>query len=512
MVAPAAALHGLRCSQQTTGQGRATDGSPRPPLRTARRDRQSGLAVIKAAAPTGAPGPLSAVAQRPHVLADWTASPSAIARLGRLVIVGAGVALGLVGFRACLATMAPPYAYTKDFLQEYVIAGAVANGADPYVPIQELAARYVSGWDPGGQVGAAFAHPTPHPPTIGLLFWSISYLDYLTAMSLWFGLGIACLALTIALLARTARARMPLWGTLTLTTVALAWYPVGEELALGQVMISILLLTAVARLALLRGHHVLGGVALGCALLIKPIVWPLLFLLAMRRSWRGLAAAILTALAAYGATAWVVGVQRVVAYMTDVLPAVNAVYKNASWNLSLWTLGRRLFEGTDNSLSMLGRYPAPPLVRSELAATVVSVAVPALVLLVACHWARKRRDLDASFGVFVCVSIMVSPISWGHYGVLAIIPIAQVVAWLLAHRFPTRETNAALVIGMLLFVSFNAWTTLALQLWGRIPTVDEPFVLPSLPSLLLMMPTVAVAALGWLVGALTVKRDGRTCE
>jgi hypothetical protein len=442
------------------------------------------------------------------VLADWIASPSPIARLGRLVVVGAGVALGLTGFRACLATMAPPYAYTKDFLQEYVVAAAVADGADPYVPIQVVAARYVGGWDLGGQLGAGFAHPTPHPPTIGLLFWSISYLDYLTAMALWFGVGIACLALTVSLLARTARARMPLWGTLVLTTAALAWYPVGEELALGQVMILILLLTTLARLALLRGHHALGGVALGCALLVKPIIWPLLLLLAIRRSWRALVAAILSVLAAYAVTAWVVGVQRVVDYFTDVLPAVTAAYRNASWNLSLWTLGRRLFEGTD-TVDMLGRYPAPPLVRSELAASIISVAVPALVLLVACRWAWRQPGLDASFGVFVCVSILVSPITWGHYGVLMIILIAQVVTWLLAHRFPARETNAALVIGMLLFISFNTWTALALRFWGRAPSIDEPFVLPFLPSLLLMMPTVAVAALGWLVGAATVGCDRR---
>jgi hypothetical protein len=466
-------------------------------------------AVIEATAPTGASGSLPDGGPRPHVLADWIASPSAIARLGRLVVVATGVALGLTGLRACLATMVPPYAYTKDFLQEYVVARAVADGANPYAPIQDLATRYVDGWNLSGQLGAGFAHPTPHPPTVGLLFWPLGYLDYLTAMTLWFGVGLACLALTLSLLARTAGARLSLWGTLVLTTAAMAWYPVGEELALGQVMIPILLLTAVARFALLRGHHVPGGIVLGCALLIKPIVWPVLLLLAVQRSWRALAAATLTALAAYAVTAWVVGPQRVIAYVTDVLPAVSVLYRNASWNLSLWTLGRRLFEGTD-TLDMLGRYPAPPLVSGELAATLFSVAVPALVLLVACRWAWRRPDADASFGVFVGVSVMVSPISWGHYYVLTIVPLAQVVTWLLAHRFPTRATNAALVVGMLLFISFNAWTALALQLWGRTPTVEEPFVLPFLPSLLLMMPTVAVAALSLLLGALTVNQDRRT--
>ena len=191
------------------------------------------------------------------------------------------------------------------------------------------------------------------------------------------------------------------------------------------------------------------------------------------------------------------GFAGLVAYLTQVLPQVAAAYRAAAANISVWTLGWRVFSGTGSTV--IPSITASPLIKSALAALVVSAVVPALVLLIACLAVRKRRSLDASLGVMVCVSILVSPISWGHYLVLAAIPAAQVIRWLTCRQFPSRETNNALLVAGLLAIPDGAWAKLAFLLAGQTPVAGTGSTLPFAPSLLTLGPALAVGALGWLV-------------
>jgi len=117
-------------------------------------------------------------------------------------------------------------------------------------------------------------------------------------------------------------------------------------------------------------------------------------------------------------------------------------------------------------------------------------------LLVACLAVRKQRNLDVSLGVMISASILTVPISWSHYLVLAVIPAAQVIRWLAGHHLPSRETNLALLVTMLLIID---WGRLATFLAGPGPVVEGGIAVSFALALLTWMPAVAVGALAWLL-------------
>ncbi|MBC7262372.1 MAG: hypothetical protein H5T63_10195 [Chloroflexi bacterium] len=119
----------------------------------------------------------------------------------------------------------------------------------------------------------------------------------------------------------------------------------------------------------------------------------------------------------------------------------------------------------------------------------------------------KRRSLEASLGVMICVGILISPISWRHYLVLAFIPVAQVVHWLVCHQWPARETNGALIVAGLLIVD---WGRLVTYLAGTGPVVEGDIAVPFGLALVTLMPAVAVGALACLVASLS--RDEGYCD
>jgi hypothetical protein len=428
--------------------------------------------------------------QRQHVLGRLVYSQSrAAGQLRRLVAILV-IMLGLAGFKAPVTSLLPEHVYGKDFLQGYTLARAIADRMDPYLPTEVLAARYL-----GEIPGPTFPHPTPHPPTAGMLLLPLALLDYPTAAVLWLGLEIVCLLASVHLLGRAVGARLSTWATLGIATALFVWYPLSAEMTWGQLQVPMLALLAGAWLALRSDRSVLGGALVGLAILLKPVPWPLLLLFVFRRDWRALVGAFSVVLGGYLVAGCVVGLDTVAAYFTTVLPLVTSAYRSSWGNLSISSLGWRLFLGTGSGRITV----APPLLESAAAAQVASVALPALLLLIASLAVRKQRSLDVSFGVIIVVSILASPISWLYYLVLLAIPATQVIDWLAYHRLPSRGTNLALIVAMLLIID---WVRLAsffaIRLAVARGTVTLPFALAQLP----LMTAAAVGALAWLVASL----------
>ncbi|MHB1159210.1 MAG: glycosyltransferase family 87 protein [Chloroflexota bacterium] len=438
-----------------------------------------------------APTPPAQVAVPRHALGDLILSPSRAARLLRRAAVAAALLIGLAMLKVPIESLLAPTVYRKDFLQEYLLARAIAEGVDPYLPIPELATRFL-----GPLPVPLFPHPTPHPPTAGLLFLPLAFLDYPSAAILWVCLELACLAASVHLLGRIGGIRLGRAATLVAAAIALVWYAFLLDIVLGQLMLPILLLLAGAQCALTSGRRLLGGTLLGLSLLLKPVAWPVLLVFVMYRDWRALAAAFSTALLGYLMAAWVIGFGGVLAYLTQVVPAVTHLYQANPYNISAWTVGWRLFDGTRSGV--LAGISAPPLVQSTPAAAAVSAALPALILLASLIAVRRQRSVARSLGLMICVSILVSPISWNHYLILAAIPAIEVGSWLIRHHLPPRETNLALVVAVLMLTG-NEWTEWALAVAGA---PDGATTIPFAPALLTLGPAVAVAALALVLVAL----------
>jgi hypothetical protein len=405
------------------------------------------------------------------------------------VVALAGLAaLGLILTSTTTATV-----YSKDLLQDYVAARAIVDRADPYLTTAALSARYTP-----AATGPSL-YPTPHPPTALLLFVPFTGLDFVTTLRVWIGLEVICLALSLALLLRDSGARPGSIAVLVGTAALFLWYPVFEDVGVGQLMIPLLLCLTLSRAALVRKRSAVGGGLLGLALLIKPVPWPVLVVLAWRREWRALATAILTVLAGYVAATVAMGADRVVYYFTRVLPLVSGGFHALSRNLSLWTLGWRLFSGT-RSLAFGWVYPgtvdAPPIVDWPTAAGVVSVLVPLAVLAAAALLARRQSHVSFSLGVMICASLVSSPTFWNCYLVLLGLPLST-IAGSLRHRPVPRRLVVAIALCLLpTCLPYFAVASIVAPSEGLLSTGTST----TATALLTMLPTLGVLGLGWLTG------------
>ena len=362
-------------------------------------------------------------------------------------------------------SLAPDRVLFKDLGQEYLLARALVDEVDPYVPMRDLAARYL---EPLGYLDKTF--PTPHPPSAGLLFLPALALQYAALVRVWFGLELVFLVLGIAWSAWAVGWPLPPRMAPVVAFALLAWFPVVIDLGLGQVTLALLAGLAGAQLALLRRRAWLGGAALGLTLLLKPLAWPWLLALVWHRAGRALAVCLAVVLAGIAICALRLGPGALADYATRVLPEVSALYAAEPTNISLWTVGPRLFERAD-------------------AARVVGAAPPMLVLLLSLAWLRGTSSVCHALGVLTCVSILVNPISWGYYLVLAVLPGAQVLAWLRERGYPRVPLALAGMVGVGLYLGGGDWRALA-SLVGFEP----------LANLVTLGPGLSVGALGVLLG------------
>ncbi len=390
--------------------------------------------------------------------------------------MGLGAAYGFGYLLAILASLQPPAVYSKDFVQEFLLARAFVDPThpDPYAPIRELAERYLV------VVGYAVKeYPTPHPPTIGVLFSPLTLVDYSTAAAIWLAVQLASLVAAISILARAHGKHLQLTWLVALALLAIGWHPVHLDLGLGQLMIVVLALLAGARLALLRGRFWLAGALVGIAILVKVIAWPLVILLALRRTWQAVAACCATVIAGCLLVGLTSGFGTLIDYAGRVAPLLTSYFRSDPANQSLWTLGPRLARvfGFDD-------FTGPILI-------VASALAPAVVLVGVLAWSHHRLNFDAAFGVVLCVSLVLSPIAWEMYLVVALIPAVQIGGLLTLRHSSPPIVLVSLGSVLLLLVEWDQWVALQQMIdWA-----------PG-SALLSLGPAFAVLLVGWSLALL----------
>ncbi|MGE5618016.1 MAG: glycosyltransferase family 87 protein [Sphingomonadaceae bacterium] len=427
----------------------------------------------------------------------------------RWLLVAITLAFAILSLETPLRSLEEPFVYRKDLVQEYILAKAILAGDNPYLlsaHIRELAGRYVPGYSDPWDPGLPTYHPTAHPPTTGMLFLPISILSYPQSALAWLLLEVVGLVISLYLLARASGLRLPIAAALILAAAALDWYPAPFELALGQLTLAQLPFLAGAIASIRSRRPALAGALAGVAILIKPFPWPVLLVFLLKREWKTLLAAGAVLLLGWGAATALIGIDSVVTYFTQAIPFIDEGYRAQIWNISLRTWGWKLFAGTGSTMSLGDS--APPLVPLLPAAQPISVALPVAALLLGCYFTWRLPSTAWAFGLMICIGILASPIAWAFYLFLAPIPVAQVVEWLARHRFPAGETNAALVVAILLLLPPEAWAFLLTPTLGPLlpPSMGDPA--PFVQVIAHLGPAVALAALAALVVALGL-RDRR---
>ncbi|MDA8219581.1 MAG: glycosyltransferase family 87 protein [Dehalococcoidales bacterium] len=401
------------------------------------------------------------------------------------MVLSSYVVISLYG---AVVSLFPPYVYLKDFIQEYLLARALLSGVDPYLQLPALTTLFL-----GPLPNLVFPHPSPHPPPVAVLCLPFALLDYRQAALLWMILQLTCLFAAFRLLAGMWYVRRGIAVAGVAALLTLGWAPVLADVLVGQMGIILLLLASLAWRELRLRKQVRAGLLIGGMLSLKLLGWPLVVLLLIRREWRASLAAVSAWLGFNGIAALLVGFDVVVRYYTEVGSAVFALYRAHERNISLWSVGWRLFDGTGSPV--VAGLTAPPLFASTVLAQLVSYGLPALFSVGGLALTARTRRLDTAFSILLCVSILVSPIAWMHYLSLALLPLAVCLKHLMRRGFPRPSTYIGAAIAFSWFVAPAQLDALALRLGGGDPAQIGQVSVPLAASLVTLAPTLGLLLL-----------------
>ncbi len=306
--------------------------------------------------------------------------------------------------------------YKKDFIQEYMLAKAVLSGTNPYLQLSTLGELIF------GQLPVTiFQHPTPHPPPVAVLMLPLGILTYNMAAIVWFIFELFCIVIIACYILLIINKRLTVIEVLVASLAILAWNPVIVEIVLGQLMLFILALLVCAWQKLHNKQELSGGLLLGLAISFKLIVWPILVYLTLCKRWKAVIAAFTTVVLANFMAIFIMGWSSVITYYLETGPKVASLYHSFVSNFSLWSLSWKALEGTGSKV--LVGVTAPPLIQSSEFAGYLACVLPLIVLVFGMTSARRSADFDISFGILLCVSILIAPIAWNHYLILTLIPM-----------------------------------------------------------------------------------------
>ena len=357
--------------------------------------------------------------------------------LATLILVFAPVSFA---FNGVLSNARPS---TKNDFTSYYVAGLALRKASPAAlyypePVGSLLAQ-ASNEHPWIDLARSAGIENPnyylYPPLFAVLFAPLTLLPYEAAYLVWVALGAALLFASVWMLirqddaARQDRLRSPgfLLPAAALVLMACSFYPVSRTVAVGQSSLLMLALMTGAFVALSRDgtaspegsrcRDILGATALACGILLKLTPALLLPWLVFRRRWRALAwcgVALAVLLGISVATAGLESHQVYFGRMISKLSGGTAFYPNQSISGMLARAA-----GGEMRLADLVDPASPQVLIARLAALVLMVG--GLLLI----W-RRRLDDTHAFSLLVLITLAISPISWEHHYVLALIP-----AWVL---------------------------------------------------------------------------------
>lgn len=409
-------------------------------------------------------------------------------RVGRTFLLVIACCCSLTGAALVAQSLTSPY--LKDLRSGYLLAQAMAHGVDPYLPLPELGKR----WMPGYPINDLL-HPTPHPFFVGWLCLPLTLLRYEQAAVVWLLFQLGCLALSVVLLLRILGLERGKWRVAAVSFLLFGWWPLTMELWFANLNLCLLVLFLGAWLALREGKDGLGGALLGSLLLLKLAGWPIVLWLVFERRWRGAWVAGLffggAHLLAIGLHGW--GVVR--DFYLKVGPQVGALYRVRELNFSTWTIGRRLF--TQSGYYLI----SAPLWESPLLVKLLTVLAPAIVLIIALRASLLVRHFDTSFGLLMGIGVVLNPIAWHYYLLLAAPALALLLRRL--HTLHWPRPMAAVVISLMVALSLpQPIYAGAASFFAVGANAKGQAIVPALPALLTLLPLGALCLLLWLLARL----------
>jgi hypothetical protein len=362
----------------------------------------------------------------------------------RWLWVGAALVISFVMGPVYFLSLRPPAGLVIDFYQEWASARNYREGLPVYTDQRVTIPVYLGKTDLSPHDGSIEVNA--HPPAAILLALPLASLPYRDAALVWNLTSLGMLVVSLCLVRTGLRIPFSFWSLFPLATLLMLCTPLLMQQHLGQLNLAILLLLTGVWAADRSGRPLLAGVCLGLATAIKLFPGFLFLYFILRGQWKTVIVGTISVFLLTGFTAVLFGPEAYRYYFVVVLPRV-AKFRGLWANASLVGFWVKLFDPPPE-------YPrVVPIWRSPAAARLGVIVSCSAVLAVLAWIVRRSKSLpeqDLAFGLAVTAMLLVSPITWEHYLLLLLVPIA--VTWV---RLP--QSDAARILFMAILVAFWSW-------------------------------------------------------
>jgi len=328
-----------------------------------------------------------------------------------------------------------------------------------------------------------------HPPASILLFLPFAYLPYETAFFFWNLLSLAMVGAACVIILNGLGIPLSIQTCLPLTAFLLLCHPLYQQLAYGQLSALLMLLTVIIWWSDRTELPILAGTLLGVAASVK--LFPLLLVLyfMVRRKWLIVLLGLFWFIVINAVAAALFGIKTYSYYVLIVIPEVQW-HRNAWDNASLTGFFGKLFQSPVVRLSQWST--TLPIINAPYLARTLSFVFSFTIVLLASYMASKSfspRSSDSSYSLFLVATILVSPISWCHYFLLLVLPVAVALVF-----YP--KTRCLSYVSALLLYSDTS------LLWGPLLGQYPGTFVASTPLttiLVLSLPCYGLLLLFWLL-------------
>lgn len=310
--------------------------------------------------------------------------------------------------------------FLPDFFQEWASARNRFQGLPIYTSQGIALEKYLGLWhNPNDPFFIEF---NAHPPTAVLLGIPFAGLRFADAFALWNVSSLVFLVASVGLIVRELRLPFSLWDVLPAIALLLLCYPFWHQMVHGQLNLLLLLLLTGAWTADRNGHPHWAGTLVAAATAIKLFPGFVFVYFLLRREWSAIRTGLLALVGFTALTAIILGPEAYRSYFLEVLPRTSQ-WRSEWPNLSLSGIWFKLFDSSNH---------LPPIEIQSLAYAPVLTLLGAIstMLAVTANLAMKARQLrsaqggDLLFALTVIGMLLVSPITWDHYLLLLILPVA----------------------------------------------------------------------------------------
>jgi hypothetical protein len=340
--------------------------------------------------------------------------PRLLSALGRMAVkLGC---LALLGWNVALVLVMERGLVRSDFGKLHASAQAYLAGRDMY-DLGPATLSPVRGMT--GEILHYIQFLNLNPPHFHLILLPLAPLPGRWALAVWGIVSLACLALSLRLIARESGIALTPWRRRLAALALLSFAGMAAVAVTGQVSFVLLLPVTLAWIRARRGSWAEAGLYLGLAMSVKPFLAIFLPYLVLRRRFVTLGTAV-----GAGAGAFLVGL------------GVFGWDAHRSWIAGLSAVSWEWVAMNASVLGFLRRVLAPSLYYEPLLEApglivplwlLLSGTIGVVSLAVAAADSGDRA-VDRGFGLLLLAALLISPLGWTYYWWLALGPMVALVA------------------------------------------------------------------------------------